>query len=221
MPIIQDTIKKAIKLKGYQILEDKNRLCTVLEDLSPDLPGERKFIDKVYSDGVGKIFFQACMAEDSDKKMHLKEADTYLEEENGFNEKWRKRLLFYFESAVLGDSAGSRESSGQQPAGRVHKAAFRILSMGEEKRDEEFLVGHVVSGSTISKNLGPGPLFKLLYHKQSRQVGIKNMSESDWTIVGPGTVKKLCKPREVQPLEAGMMIRIKARIAQMNVFSVQ
>ena len=101
MPAIQDTIIQAVNLKGHKILADKNTLCIILEDLSPNLYKERDFIDKVYNNEVGKILCKACTSELSKKAEYLREADKYLDEENGRNASWRKRLLSYFEKAVM------------------------------------------------------------------------------------------------------------------------
>ena len=59
MPTIQDTIIQAVKAKGYRILEDKDALCVILEDLSPGLQSERGSIDKVYNNRVGRILLNA------------------------------------------------------------------------------------------------------------------------------------------------------------------
>lgn len=111
MSTIQDTIIRAVKVKGYRILEDKDALCVILEDLSPDLYKEREFIDKVYNNGVGKIILNACLSDSSKKHEYLKEADAYLSEENGLNEEWRRQLLSYFEAVVQGGVAVSFNTS--------------------------------------------------------------------------------------------------------------
>lgn len=102
MVTIQDTVRRAISIKGPKILMDKKNLCILLEDLSPGLAEEREFIEKVYNDGVGKILFDAYSADEEGKKEYLAEADMYLESQCGFNEKWRRRLLFYFAEVILG-----------------------------------------------------------------------------------------------------------------------
>lgn len=111
MPDMRATILQAVQLRGNRILADKDRLCIVLEDLSPELQDDLAFIEKVYNNDVGKLLLQACTTSGEKRRELLRAADVYLDEENGRNPKWRKRLLSYFERAV-GDSLDTGDNSG-------------------------------------------------------------------------------------------------------------
>ena len=117
MSTIQETISKATKVKGSNILRNKDVLCVVIEDLSPDLEEELKFINRVYNDDVGKILYNAFIAKDAEGKENLlKEADRFLDEENGRNPKWREKLLSYFRNSIFGipyDSVDADKKSCQ------------------------------------------------------------------------------------------------------------
>ena len=56
---------------------------------------------------------------------------------------------------------------------RKHFATFRVLSAGEPKRDMTVYVSDVATGSSISKNLSSGNLFKVLYNKKNSKNWIK------------------------------------------------
>lgn len=101
MNSIQDTIVKGISLKGHELLKDKKKLCVLLEDLSPELQEEIAFIEKLYSNSVGTIFFNATQAENSEKEQFMLEADRYLDNENGIRDDVRRRFLLYFEPAIM------------------------------------------------------------------------------------------------------------------------
>ena len=102
MPTIQEAIVCAVRLRGKDILGNKNALCIVLEDLAPALEKERDFIEKVYNDDVGKMFCEACSVTAGRKTEYLREVDRYLDEENGRNESWRSRLISYSNIVVMG-----------------------------------------------------------------------------------------------------------------------
>lgn len=44
---------------GYELLLDKNKLCCMMEDLTPQLGDEIDFFSKLYSDDVGRIIYSA------------------------------------------------------------------------------------------------------------------------------------------------------------------
>lgn len=130
MPTIQDTIIQAVKAKGYRILEDKDALCVILEDLSPGLQSERGFIDKVYNNRVGKILLNAYLSDPSGKEEYLREADEYLDRENGRNETWRKRLLSYFEPAIKGGLPGQEAMRKGQRVALDSSVKMALVGMG-------------------------------------------------------------------------------------------
>lgn len=43
---MQDTIKKAISIRGLAVLQEKKRFLILLEDLAPALTEEREFLEK-------------------------------------------------------------------------------------------------------------------------------------------------------------------------------
>lgn len=137
MSTIQETISKATKVKGPNILRSKDVLCVVIGDLSPDLEEELKFINRVYNDDVGKILYDAFIAKDTERKENLlKEADRFLDEENGRNLKWRERLLSYFWNSIFGipyDSVDadkkSRQISGAQSISIENRKNEALIEM--------------------------------------------------------------------------------------------
>ncbi len=196
---MQDTIKKAISIRGLAVLQEKKRFLILLEDLAPALTEEREFLEKVYQNELGKIFCRACLADKEKRAEYLTEADVFLEEQYGLNRAWRERALSYFRDLQL------------------HRVLFRVLSKGEEKRNMEVFVPRVLTGDQVSVHLSSGPLLKLLYSEQRQCLGVRNISSYIWTVIGPDGAEWECSPGTVQPLEEGMMIRIIPRTAQMNV----
>ena len=71
MPTIQETISKAIMAKGTIILKNRAALCIAIEDLSPDLSEELKFIKKVYNDEIGGILYEALIEGNIVKKRDI------------------------------------------------------------------------------------------------------------------------------------------------------
>ena len=98
---------------------------------------------------------------------------------------------------------------------------FRILSAGEAKKEICLNVADTRSGQMISKNLPDGELFRILYSKKQKKLGIRNLSTSAWTIVHADKTKATCAPGDVQALEEGMMIRIIPKTAQLNVLKIE
>ena len=205
MITIQDTIKKAISIKGLEILLDKKKLCLLLEDLSPTLKEEREFIEKIYDDSVGKIIYHIYLANNEQKKEYLRDAHTYLEEKRGYNEKWRQKFLGYFTTEIKTN----------------HKVSLRILSQGEDRRNVDIFPGEARSGLEISKNLWDGPLFRICYNENLKKAEIENTSFKIWTIIFPNFEKKELEPGGILALEKDMMIRIVPRVAQLNVIDVE
>ena len=131
MPTIQETISKAVKAKGSIILKSKVALCIVIEDLSPNLGEEHKFISRVYNDEIGNILYEALNDVNiENKKALLKEVDRYLDEENGRNPMWRERILSYFRDLVM--STPVSKASGDQKNNISAGAVITIVN-GERK----------------------------------------------------------------------------------------
>lgn len=200
---IQDAIRKAVEIRGLEILKDKKRFLILLEDLAPILSEERDFLEKAYQNEVGKLLYEACLAEDAQRREYLADADAYLEEQYGFHQKWRERLLSYFREI------------------RIHRAIFRVLSQGEEKRTLMVCAPDTLTGEQVSCHLPPGPLLRLLYSEQRQKLGIRNLSAGPFTIIGADASRWECPPGRVQALEHDMRICILPRIAQLNVIGLQ
>ena len=103
---------------------------------------------------------------------------------------------------------------------RKHFATFRVLSAGEPKRDMSVYVSDIATGSSISKNLSSGNLFKVLYNKRIQKIGLKNISSESWTIVYADGHKEKCVSGQVVVLEKDMRVRIVPKTAQLNVLEV-
>jgi hypothetical protein len=103
MPNISDLICRAIQIRGATILKSKSELCIIIEDLSPDLHEQLEFIHRVYNDQVGGILYEAFAAKSSEEKnKYVRDADRFLDKENGRNSEWRERILSYFLYAIGG-----------------------------------------------------------------------------------------------------------------------
>ena len=101
MPNIQETLVKAVSIRGGEILKDKKILCNILEDLSPDLYSTIAFINKIYTSAVGEMLFKAYSAKNEQRKTYIKEADRILEEEEDRGSKSRKAFFSYFEFLII------------------------------------------------------------------------------------------------------------------------
>ena len=112
--------------------------------------------------------------------------------------------------------------TGGNNGGTSHKhfATFRVLSAGEPKRDMTVYVSDIATGSSISKNLSSGNLFKVLYNKKIQKIGLKNISSEPWTIVYADGRKEKCVSGQVVVLEKDMKVRIIPKTAQLNVLEV-
>ena len=98
---ISDVICRAIQIRGATILKNKSELCIIIEDLSPDLHEQLEFIRRVYNDQVGRILYEAFAAKSSEEKnKYVRDADRFLDKENGRNSEWRERILSYFLYAI-------------------------------------------------------------------------------------------------------------------------
>ena len=117
-------------------------------------------------------------------------------------------------SAALGTGGNNGGTSHK------HFATFRVLSAGEPKRDMTVYVSDIATGSSISKNLSSGNLFKVLYNKKIQKIGLKNISSEPWTIVYADGRKEKCVSGQVVVLEKDMKVRIIPKTAQLNVLEV-
>lgn len=106
-------------------------------------------------------------------------------------------------------------------SGHRHKAVFKVLSVGEAKKEIETSVADVISSGMISRNLPSGDLFQILYNKKIQKVGIKNLTALPWTIIHADKTREECGPGQVQALETQMMIRIIPKTVQLNVIEIQ
>ena len=106
-------------------------------------------------------------------------------------------------------------------ASHKHKVMMKILSAGEAKREVEVYVADIVTADKLSKNLASGNVFKVLYNKKEKKLGIKNLTSISWVIVHADQTKEKCEPGQVQVLEKGMMVRIIPKTAQLNIIDLQ
>ncbi len=100
MPVIQDTIKKAIKKKGYGVLKSKERLCVLLEDLSPELEDDIGFLKKIYDNQLGVKLYDAATADEATKQQRIQDIRTKLQDD-GRNKEWTDRFLQMFSQVIL------------------------------------------------------------------------------------------------------------------------
>ena len=90
---IQKAIQKVISIKGEQVLCSKKELCTILEDLVPELSKERMFVEKMYSDELGQMLHEAYRADFYKKEFFVSRIDHYLLEKQGIVEPIRKEFV--------------------------------------------------------------------------------------------------------------------------------
>ena len=103
---------------------------------------------------------------------------------------------------------------------RKIRVLFRVLNKDAEKKDLYINVGEDIRGRSFSEHLSAEPIFKLLYNENTRQVGIKNISDHEWNIVKFNNSSQICMPNKVVPIEKGDMIRIINRVVQLNVLNI-
>lgn len=100
------------------------------------------------------------------------------------------------------------------------RVLFRVLNKDAEKKDLYINVGEEIRGRSFSEHLSAEPIFKLLYNENTKQVGIKNMSDFEWNIVKMNNSSHICLPNKVVAIETGDMIKIINRVVQLNVISM-
>ncbi|MCR5789507.1 MAG: hypothetical protein K6G83_06405 [Lachnospiraceae bacterium] len=110
---------------------------------------------------------------------------------------------------------------GAPPIQKKHTVEFKVLSAGEAKRTITLSPGDELYGGSVSKNLPNTPLLKILFHKKEKILGIRNLSDSPWTVVLPDQTKNVVRSGQIEPLREGMLIRIIPRTAQLNVTAIR
>jgi len=103
---------------------------------------------------------------------------------------------------------------------RNRRVLFRVLNKDAEKKDLYINVGEEIRGRSFSEHLSEEPILKLLYNENTKQVGIKNMSNCDWNIVKSNNLTQICQPNKIVPIEQGDMVKIINRVVQLNVISI-
>ena len=96
MGTITEAINRAVSIKGPEILDDKDWLCDVLEDLVPASKSDVDFVRKSYDDEFAKRMRTFQSAEMAYKADYYKDIVAYLREERGFNDSFINRLLNCF-----------------------------------------------------------------------------------------------------------------------------
>lgn len=109
MKNLNDTINRAISLKGVEILKSGNRFFDVLEDLSPQLVEDLSFIRKAYSDQLGELLYTAVIEGKNTKERRVGEIINYLKNEEGRDEKWVSRVLKCFHKCIYDTNFGEVE----------------------------------------------------------------------------------------------------------------
>ena len=82
-------MQQAVTLQGPDILKDKNRLFSLLEDLVPTHDYEMRMFQKNYNEGLGEFLCRLFQTEESGKKMQTRaDAEFYLHEAARDMESW-------------------------------------------------------------------------------------------------------------------------------------
>lgn len=103
---------------------------------------------------------------------------------------------------------------------KKHEAVLKVMSLGEERREISIHSGEIFTGREISKHLPQKNYLRVLYNKHNHKIGIQNLSGTSWTLIHSDKTKEDFRHGEIKALEAGMMIRIIPKKAQLNVISV-
>lgn len=87
-------MQQAVTLQGPDILKDKNRLFSLLEDLVPTHDYEMRMFQKNYNEGLGEFLCRLFQTEESGKKMQTRtDAEFYLHEAARDMESWGYQLI--------------------------------------------------------------------------------------------------------------------------------
>lgn len=168
MPNIQETLVKAVSLRGGEILKDRKILCNILEDLSPDLYSTIAFINKIYTSSVGEMLYKAYSAKSEQRKTYIKEVDRILEEEEDRGSKSRKAFFSYFELLILQDNTEQKVAAKDKTSIGVKDGVAAFVNAVNGRKTQ-------LEGSSGKSTVASG-----------RDSG--NTSKSDATIVGDGYV---------------------------------
>lgn len=101
MPNMRDAIEKAIQKFGLQLLLDKDKLILILEDLVPYLQEDLVYIEKMFSVEVGRILFEKWNVS-AKSEYTFSDVELFLSENEGFNDKWIKKFISFFDGLDLG-----------------------------------------------------------------------------------------------------------------------
>lgn len=138
MPNMQEAIEKAIQIFGLQLLMDKDDLIFMLEDLVPYLQDDLAYIEKMYSLEVGRILFEKWNASVK-SEYTFSDVKLFLSENEGFNDKWIKKFISFFDGLNLAQYVkGSllSEENNSQIVDDSRRENLRIQGQFEEKWKE-------------------------------------------------------------------------------------
>lgn len=138
MPNMQEAIEKAIQIFGLQLLMDKDNLIFMLEDLVPYLQEDLAYIEKMYSLEVGRILFEKWNASVK-SEYTFSDVKLFLSENEGFNDKWIKKFISFFDGLNLAQYVkGSllSEENNSQIVDDSRRENLRIQGQFEEKWKE-------------------------------------------------------------------------------------
>lgn len=138
MPNMQEAIEKAIQIFGLQLLMDKDKLIFMLEDLVPYLQDDLAYIEKMYSLEVGRILFEKWNASVK-SEYTFADVKLFLSENEGFNDKWIKKFISFFDGLNLAQYVkGSllSEENNSQIVDDSRRENLRIQGQFEEKWKE-------------------------------------------------------------------------------------
>lgn len=99
---IEDTIIRAIEIRGSEVLRRREVFCAVIEDLAPHLGPERVFLEQIYTDELGTYLFQAARTDYPQRNKLLRDAQRYLLETCGYSDLYRDRFYEIFRQVLIG-----------------------------------------------------------------------------------------------------------------------
>lgn len=166
MASLEQTIAKAITIASPEVLKDSELLMNLIEDLSPELVLERKELEHIYSDEIGKLLYTAWGSKDGVKDSAWKEIVMIFEQSMGLKENKQRWFIQLFSNSFPKQKPVAASILVRDPMNESRQVFTDLLSKvakqksGIEKAEIAEKNGRTAEAIRIYKQYNDGSYFE-------------------------------------------------------------
>lgn len=166
MTSLEKTISKAITIASPEVLKEPDLLINLIEDLSPELVLERKELERIYSDEIGKLLYAVWSSKDGVKDSAWKEMVMILDQQMGIKENKQRWFVQLFNNSFPKQKLVATSILAHDPMKESRQVFTGLLSKvamqksGIEKAEIAEKNGRTADAIRIYKQYNDGSYFE-------------------------------------------------------------